>query len=201
MTFESILRWLGGLLAYAALAIMLFGIWRGTRRLPGRTSGNAAGWLRSALFYFFATSCFLILSIIFWKPIPFDLSPVTRCISLFFGTLFYFPGMAFLLWARHELGNMYFVSTSFGAQLYADHKLVTTGPFSIVRHPMYLGLILAGLGSFLIYLTWTALAYAVFAPFVLLRARREEAALSAEFGEQWIEYCRRVPAIIPRLRK
>jgi protein-S-isoprenylcysteine O-methyltransferase Ste14 len=94
---------------------------------------------------------------------------------------------------------MYFVSTSFGAQLYADHQLVTRGPFALVRHPMYLGLISAALGSLLLYQTWTALAYALFAPFVLLRARREELALSAEFGEQWREYCRRVPAFFPRL--
>ncbi len=197
---ETVIRWLGGLLTCAALAIMLFGIWRGTRRLPGRTSGRAAGWLQSALFYFFATSCFLILSIIFWKPILIDLSPAVRWVSLLFGTLIYFPGMAFLLWARQTLGNMYFVSTSFGAQLFADHKLVTTGPFTIVRHPMYVGLIFAAYGSLLIYLTWTTLEFAVFAPFVLLRARREEAALSAEFGEPWREYCRRVPAFFPRFR-
>jgi len=95
---------------------------------------------------------------------------------------------------------MYFVSTSFGAQLYADHKLVMRGPFAIVRHPMHLGLI-AALGSLLLYQTWTALAYVAFAPFVLLRARREESVLTAEFGEQWQAYCRRVSAFFPRLRK
>jgi protein-S-isoprenylcysteine O-methyltransferase Ste14 len=198
---ETIIQWLGGLLAYAALAIVLFGVWRGTRRLPGRTSGRAAGWLRSALFYFLATFCFLILSIIFWTPLPVDISSTTRWVSLIFGTLLYFPGITFLLWARQTLGKMYFVSTSFGAQLYADHQLVTGGPFAIVRHPMYIGLIAAAFGSFLIYLTWTALAYAVFAPLVLLRARREELALAAEFGEAWRGYCKRVPAFLPRLRR
>jgi protein-S-isoprenylcysteine O-methyltransferase Ste14 len=200
MTPEILIRWSGGLLAYAALAIILYGIWRGTRRLPGRTSGRAAGWLRSALFYFLATFFFLILSIIFWKPLPIDLSPAACWVSLIFGTLLYFPGMAFLLWARLTLGKMYFVSTSFGAQLYADHKLVTTGPFAIVRHPMYFGLILAALGSLLIYLTWTTLAFVVFAPFVLLRARREEQVLAVEFGLEWQQYCKHVPAFLPRLR-
>jgi protein-S-isoprenylcysteine O-methyltransferase Ste14 len=109
--------------------------------------------------------------------------------------------MAFLLWARLSLGRMYFVSTSFGAQLYADHKLVKMGPFAIVRHPMYLGLITAAFGSLLLYQTWTTLAYALFAPFVLLRARREEFALKAEFGEEWQDYCRHVPAILPRLHQ
>ncbi len=188
-------------MAYTALGIVLFGIWRGTRRPSGRTSGQAAGWLRSALFYFLATTCFLAISICFWKPLPVSLSPLERLACLASGALVYFPGIAFLLWARLTLGKMYFVSTSFGAQLYADHKLVTRGPFAILRHPMYLGLIAAALGSLLLYQTWTALAYAVFAPFVLLRARREEQALAAEFGEEWQDYCRRVPAFFPRWRK
>jgi len=198
---EILLRWAGGLMAYTALVIVLFGIWRGTRRPSGRTSGRAAGWLRSALFYLLATTCFLAISIYFWKPLPVSLSLVDRLVCLAIGALVYFPGIAFLLWARLTLGKMYFVSTSFGAQLYADHQLVTRGPFAIVRHPMYLGLIAAALGSLLLYHTWTALAYAVFAPFILFRAHREEQALAAEFGEDWQDYCRRIPAFFPRLRK
>jgi hypothetical protein len=56
---ETFLRWVGGLLADTVLGIVLLGIWRGTRRPSGRTSGRAAGWLRSALFYLLATICFL----------------------------------------------------------------------------------------------------------------------------------------------
>jgi protein-S-isoprenylcysteine O-methyltransferase Ste14 len=44
-------------------------------------------------------------------------------------------------------------------------------------------------------------AFLVFAPFTLLRARREEKVLSAAFGEQWREYCKRVPAFLPRLKR
>jgi len=43
----SIVRWLGGLLAYSTLGILLYGIWRGTRRQAGRTVGLAGSWLRS----------------------------------------------------------------------------------------------------------------------------------------------------------
>jgi len=100
-----------------------------------------------------------------------------------------------------DLGKNYFVSTNFGAQLFASHQLVTSGPFAIVRHPMYTGLMLAALGSLLIYPTWTTLLFAFFAPLISVRARREEAALVAEFGEQWHEYCLRVPAFFPLLIK
>jgi protein-S-isoprenylcysteine O-methyltransferase Ste14 len=66
---------------------------------------------------------------------------------------------------------------------------------------MYTGLFFAALGSLLIYPTWTTLLFASFAPLISVRARNEEAALAVEFGEQWREYCRRVPAFLPRLRK
>jgi protein-S-isoprenylcysteine O-methyltransferase Ste14 len=198
---ETILRRAGGLLAFAALALAFYGIWRGTRRPAGRTSGKAAGWLRSAVFHLIGTAGFLGFSIYFWKPLPLELMPGARLGMLVGGSLVYFPGIALLLWARFVLGKMYFVSTGFGAQLYADHRLVMDGPFAVVRHPMYLGLVTAALGSLPLYRTWTVLAFALFAPFVLRRARREEQALAAEFGEQWQEYCLRVPAFLPILKR
>jgi protein-S-isoprenylcysteine O-methyltransferase Ste14 len=109
--------------------------------------------------------------------------------------------MGLVVWGRLALGENYFVSTGMGAQLFSGHRLVTGGPFAIIRHPMYLGLMLAALGSLFIYLTWTTLFFACFAPLMRVRAHREEQALSAEFGEQWQAYCRRVPAFFPRLRK
>lgn len=197
---ETLLRWIGGLTAYTTLGVVLYGIWRGARRPTGRTTGATSGWLRSVAFYVVATVLFLAFSVIFWKPVPVALAPGIRALILAAGTLIYFPGIAFVLWGRLALGKMYFVSTGFAAQLYADHQLVTRGPFAIVRHPMYLGLIVAAFGSLLIYRTWTTALFALFAPFVLRRARREEQVLSAEFGEQWQAYCRRVPALLPRLR-
>jgi protein-S-isoprenylcysteine O-methyltransferase Ste14 len=116
------------------------------------------------------------------------------------GCLLYFPGMSLILWGRLVLAKNYFVSTGLGAQLFTEHQLVTNGPFAIVRHPMYTGLFLAALGSLLIYSTWTTLLFAFFAPFIYFRARREEAVLAVEFGEQWQQYCCRVPAFFPHLK-
>ncbi len=196
---EFILRQVGGWLAIAILAILLYGIGRGVLHPSGRTSGRAASWLRSGLFYLLAGLTFFFISFYFWKPLPVDLSPALHLILLIIGCLLYFPGMAFLLWARLTLGKMYFVSTGLGAQLFADHRLITSGPFNIVRHPMYLGLLAASIGSLLLYHTWTTLGYALFAPFVLRRIRREEQVLAAEFKDEWSAYCRRIPALFPRL--
>lgn len=199
MIFESILRWLGGLLAYAALALVMYGVWRGTRRQAGRTTGLNGSWLRSPWFYFVSCVLFFAIAYFGWTPLPWTVSASTRLWMLTLGALLYFPGMAFTIWARLALGKNYFVSTGFGAQLFKDHQLVTSGPFALVRHPMYAGLILAAFGALLIYFTWTTFYFACFAPLTIVRARREETALSAEFGEQWKDYCKRVPLLIPNL--
>jgi protein-S-isoprenylcysteine O-methyltransferase Ste14 len=117
------------------------------------------------------------------------------------GSLPYFTGMLFALWGRLALGKDYFVSMGFGAQLFAGHQLITRGPFSIVRHPMDTGLMLAAIGALLMYATWTTLFFVCFAPLLSVRARKEEWVLAAEFGAQWSEYCKQVPMFIPRLMR
>ena len=198
---ESIIHWLGGLLAVFVLGILLYGIWMGSRRQAGRTSGHIWAWFRSPVFYLISSVIFLGLAWLGWIPLPITVSPFARTLMLVIGSLLFFPGLMLLLWGRLELGKYYFVSTARGAQLFKDQPLITSGPYAFVRHPMYAGLMLAGLGSLLIYFTWTAFFSAVFAPLIMLRARREEAALAEEFGEEWRTYCKRVPAILPRITR
>jgi protein-S-isoprenylcysteine O-methyltransferase Ste14 len=201
MTLATILKWLGGLLAYTVLGIILYGIWRGTHRPAGLTTGLNGSWLRSPWFYIISSALFFGISYIGWIPLPWTVSSSTRVWMLIFGALLYFPGILLVLWARLTLGKNYFVSTGFGAQLFKDHQLVTCGPFAIVRHPMYMGLILAALGSIFLYFTWTTLLFVCFAPFVMIRAYREEGVLAAEFGVHWQEYCKRVPAFFKKINQ
>jgi protein-S-isoprenylcysteine O-methyltransferase Ste14 len=199
--FESIIRWLGGLLAYATLGVIFYGIWRGTRRQPGRISGQMSHYLRSPWFYVVTSALYFGICYLAWIPLPLTIPSQVQFWILVAGSILYFPGMSLALWARLTLGKNYFVSTGFGAQLFEEHQLITNGPFAVVRHPMYAGLILAAFGSLPIYLTWTTLLFACFAPLLIFRARREEFALAAEFGELWLAYYRKVPAFLPRFRK
>jgi protein-S-isoprenylcysteine O-methyltransferase Ste14 len=198
MTLESIIQWVGGLFAFTVLGLVLYGVWRGTQRQAGRTTGLNGSWVRSPWFYLASVALFFSLAYFGWIPLPWTVSSSTRLWMVGIGSLLYFPGMSFVLWARIELGKNYFISTGFGAQLFKDHQLVTTGPFAIIRHPMYAGLIVATIGALLIYFTWTTLYFACFAPLTMVRAKREETALAEEFGEVWREYRKHVPAFIPR---
>lgn len=198
---ERLVRIAGGLLAFVTLGVLSYGVWRGIQRRPGRTTGQSGVWLRSPWFYLLTSALFFGSCWLGWKPLPLNVSQSTRIWSLVSGALLYFPGMALVLWARLALGENYFPSTALGVQLFSGHRLVTSGPFAILRHPLYAGIILAALGSLLIYSTWTTLFLAIFAALLCLRARREEAALALEFGVEWEEYCRRVPPFLPRWRR
>ncbi len=88
------------------------------------------------------------------------------------------------------------------AGLYHDHELVHTGPYSLVRHPIYASL-LAMLVSTLLPLTrwpWALVSMTVFIAGTEIRVRTEDGLLAGRFGGKFEEYRRQVPAYIPWLR-
>lgn len=86
-------------------------------------------------------------------------------------------------------------------KIYRDHWLVTTGPFALVRHPLYASLIWMLVGGAFVYanLAGFVLTIAMFVPMMYLRARQEERMLMATFGEQYSEYRRVTGLFAPRL--
>ncbi len=114
--------------------------------------------------------------------------------------MLYFLGLASYLWGAKTLGAMYKPSSAFGVQLNVEHKLITYGPFALVRHPLYLGLQVVAIGGLLVYRNWTFVSIAGNFLALFIRARREEQALAAEFGKEWEMYASQVPAWIPRFR-
>jgi protein-S-isoprenylcysteine O-methyltransferase Ste14 len=198
-TFERWVRWIGAVDALVTLAVMLFGLARSLTRPRGRAIGRANQMLRLPT-YILISIGYSGLWYVLWKPIPIVLSPAARIAALGLGALLLFPGLGLVLWGRLVLGKMYNVSSALGAQLYADQHLITHGPYAIVRNPMYVGIIAATLGGLLIYRTWSLVfAFTFFG--LVIRARREEQVLAAEFGQQWADYCQQVPGWIPHFWK
>jgi protein-S-isoprenylcysteine O-methyltransferase Ste14 len=103
-------------------------------------------------------------------------------------------GLVVALWARATLGRNWSGRVVFKE----DHELIQRGPYAHVRHPIYSGILLMGLG--------TAIASARLSGFLLLAAttaalaikwRTEERLMTRHFPEAYPEYRRRVKALIP----
>ena len=197
-TLERWVGWIGAVDTLVTLTVVLSGLARSLTRPRGRATGRANEMLRAPTYVIISIGYFGLWYIL-WRPVPLVLPVAARAAALILGALLLFPGLALVLWGRLTLGQMYNVSSAFGAQLYADHRLIAHGPFAWVRHPMYVGIIMASFGGLLIYRTWALVFAATTFLGLTVRARHEEQALAAEFGEQWQAYCRQVPAWIPRL--
>jgi protein-S-isoprenylcysteine O-methyltransferase Ste14 len=85
------------------------------------------------------------------------------------------------------------------ARLIEGHKLITEGPYAYVRNPIYTGMLGMLIATGLAMEHWIALlaAIVIFAVGLVIRVRTEEKLLRAAFGEEFEEYARRVPAVVP----
>ena len=100
-------------------------------------------------------------------------------------------------WIHRTLGNQY----SAKLEIQEDHQLITVGPYSKVRHPMYVTLNLFSLSVSLITANFLLILFAIFVaiPFHWI-ARVEEELLIEEFGEEYLEYMKTTRRFFPRLR-
>ncbi len=125
-----------------------------------------------------------------WLPPAFALAALLLCRPAWhlWGLPFVFLGQALRTWAA--------------GHLLKDKQLTVTGPYAYLRHPLYLGSSLSGIGFLVILGDWRlALAFAASAIAVYLpTVRDEEAYLRRMHGEAFDRYRRQVPAIIPRCR-
>jgi protein-S-isoprenylcysteine O-methyltransferase Ste14 len=113
----------------------------------------------------------------------------------FAGVVITAAGVAFAIWARHELGANWSATVT----LKQGHELVCTGPYAVVRNPIYTGMVLAVLGTAInAGEVHGLLGVACAAAGVSLKIRLEERLLAEEFGSVFAEYKRRVrAALIP----
>jgi protein-S-isoprenylcysteine O-methyltransferase Ste14 len=83
-----------------------------------------------------------------------------------------------------------------------QHRLITSGPYSVLRHPIYASLIGLVIATALTFADWRVLGIAL--PLMVLgteiRVRTEDRLLSSHFGVEFETYRRRVKAYLPGLR-
>ncbi|MEU9391766.1 isoprenylcysteine carboxylmethyltransferase family protein [Streptomyces sp. NPDC048324] len=122
----------------------------------------------------------------FWQPEPALLGAALAVAST-----------VWLVWARWVLGTMW----ASIPMVREHHELRTDGPYRIVRHPIYTGMLGLVTGAMAAsgFGVWV-LVLAVTVPWLLRRVRIEDGLMADRFGPSYEAYRARVPALIPSLR-
>lgn len=118
-------------------------------------------------------------------------------LTLIVGALIFVAGIALRVWSIRILGRLF----TFEIGIRPEHKIIDSGPYSVIRHPSYTG--------YLLMLVGTAVAYATFflmlgvlvgvLVFFALRINQEERMLRQHFGQAYVDYSRRTKRLIPYL--
>ena len=109
------------------------------------------------------------------------------------GLVLFALGLALAVWARLHLGRNW--GTPMTQKV--EPELVTSGPYRLVRHPIYSGILAAGLGT-VVALSWLWVSVVVLAGvYFLYSARVEERHLTHEFPDDYPPYKRSTRMLIP----
>jgi len=112
----------------------------------------------------------------------------------YLGIFLLWVGIGFAIWARYHLGEYW----SARVTIKVDHKLIDSGPYAYVRHPIYSGILLGLIGTALAVGKWRAVvAFLVILIVYVLKARREEGMLAEQLGDPYVEYKKRTGMLIP----
>lgn len=105
-----------------------------------------------------------------------------------------YTGIGLAIWARMILGRNWSSSVT----IKQDHRLIRTGPYSVVRHPIYSGILLALFGSAVIN---GKIKILIFVPILLMgfliKSRKEERFMTEQFGREYDNYRHQTKALIP----
>jgi protein-S-isoprenylcysteine O-methyltransferase Ste14 len=177
------------LLAFAAPMLLV----RARGQAPGTRAGQGRGDRAPVLANVTAFALFFASLLIF----PGTLDGYAALLLAMLGCLVALAGGALVLRARMELGPAW----SFVPAADEAMGLVTTGPYGVVRHPIYLGFSTVAAGEALAFASWPALLVllAGIVPTFVWRATAEEKLLTAVLGERYALYRARTKLIIPRL--
>lgn len=118
----------------------------------------------------------------------------TTALTLTLGTVLLYDGIALAVWARVHLGRYW----SGMVTLKEGHRLIRTGPYAVVRNPIYTGLLLAVLGSAVVVgNAGLLLMFVIMLVTFLLKIRAEETLLREAFGAEYDAYAHDVKRLVP----
>jgi len=102
-------------------------------------------------------------------------------------------GLAFAIWARVHIGRNW--GTPMTEKV--EPELVTSGPYRLVRHPIYSGILLAGIGTAVALTWWWLPVFALAGIYFVYSATVEERYLTEQFPDSYPSYKRSTKMLVP----
>jgi protein-S-isoprenylcysteine O-methyltransferase Ste14 len=131
-------------------------------------------------------------------PLPWLYRPLwpAGLLPFWLGAAIAVAGLLFAVWARQHLG----ANWSRSVTIKQDHELITSGPYALVRHPIYTGT-LAGFVGMAIAISQVRGVIACILIFLILWAklRMEEQWMRSQFGQTYAAYAHKTAALVPYL--
>ena len=124
-----------------------------------------------------------------WTHIPLDEWVQWVGVAVSIAPLFY------LVWVHRHLDRQW----SIALEIQEEHKLITTGPYKRVRHPMYLGIFVYTIGLCIVSLDVLVILFFVFSIWVnYRRIPNEEQMMIDQFGDEYTEYMQHTGRLLPK---
>ena len=112
------------------------------------------------------------------------------------GAAVFIAGLLFAVWAREHLGRNWSRSVT----IKQDHELITTGPYALVRHPIYTGILTGFLGTTIaLSQVRGVIVFVLFFLAFWIKLRMEEQWMRSQFGEAYATYAHQTAALVPYL--
>jgi protein-S-isoprenylcysteine O-methyltransferase Ste14 len=105
-------------------------------------------------------------------------------------------GLLFAVWARVHLGRNWSRSVT----IKQGHELITTGPYAVIRHPIYTGILTGFLGTAIaLSQVRGVIAFALILLVFWIKIRMEEQWMRSQFGETYANYAQQTAVLVPYL--
>jgi len=125
------------------------------------------------------------------------MEPYYSCL-MFLGFFLFLSGVFLSSWGRIALNKNWITAGITGVSPKSNHQIVTTGPYSLIRHPIYFGSWLMGIGFEFTLVNWLFFLIILFIPFLYFQARFEEKTLK-QFLPKYDSYMKRTGMFLPRI--
>jgi len=160
-----------------------------------QASGSGRAW--DFTLFIFLLVAILILQPIFIPGISYRTQTTWGLIVQLFGVFLILDSLALHIWSRAHLGHYY----AERVEVQPGHRVINTGPYKLMRHPVITSFFGIATGLFLINPALTTLAALVYTIWDFTRAAKQEEDLLTKTLPGYADYARQTPRFLPRLSR